>query len=177
MRHSYAREDWSLWCQPYLPSTNSPSDKIYAQCAYLYFILKVSDLLDTVFFVLRKKHNQISFLHLYHHSMMCISSYYCVKNMVIGHLALMPIINMFVHAIMYSYYLMTCLRPQLRESAWWKKHITQIQLVSDFLQQKTKKLKSVKSLSASIFHPLCPFRATTDNAGLLVLYLRDSTLR
>lgn len=113
-----------------MPSSNSPTDRIYAQCAYLYFILKLSDLLDTVFFVLRKKTNQITFLHLYHHSMMCLTSYYFVKNCVIGHVALMPIINMFVHTIMYAYYLATCLRPKLKQSMWWKKHITQVQLVS-----------------------------------------------
>lgn len=129
IQNSYARSDWSLWCQPYMPAEDSPIHTIYARVAYLYFSLKLSDLLDTVFFVLRKKTNQVSFLHLYHHSMMALTSYYCLKNLVMGHMALMPIINMFVHAIMYSYYLVTCISPKLKQNMWWKKHITQIQLV------------------------------------------------
>lgn len=42
----------------------------------------------------------------------------------------MGIINSFVHVIMYSYYFLTSYRPELKKSLWWKKHITQIQLVS-----------------------------------------------
>ena len=36
---------------------------------YLYFCSKVFDLFDTIFFVLRKKSNQITILHVYHHFM------------------------------------------------------------------------------------------------------------
>ncbi len=35
-----------------------------------YFFSKLIEFLDTVFFVLRKKNNQISFLHMYHHATM-----------------------------------------------------------------------------------------------------------
>lgn len=47
-----------------------------------------------------------------------------------SHGTLLGIINAFVHVIMYSYYFLTSYRPELRNSLWWKKHITQIQLVS-----------------------------------------------
>ncbi|CAL1286984.1 unnamed protein product [Larinioides sclopetarius] len=39
---------------------------------YNLYILKFVDLLDTVFFVLRKKQNQVSFLHVFHHAGMCL---------------------------------------------------------------------------------------------------------
>lgn len=47
-----------------------------------------------------------------------------------SHGTLLGVINAFVHVIMYSYYFLTSYRPELRDSLWWKKHITQIQLVS-----------------------------------------------
>lgn len=47
-----------------------------------------------------------------------------------SHGTLLGVINSFVHVIMYSYYFMTSYRPELKNSLWWKKHITQIQLVS-----------------------------------------------
>lgn len=41
-----------------------------ARAVWLYYICKITELLDTVFFVLRKKQNQITFLHVYHHTLM-----------------------------------------------------------------------------------------------------------
>lgn len=38
-----------------------------AGALWWYFISKGIEYLDTVFFILRKKFNQISFLHVYHH--------------------------------------------------------------------------------------------------------------
>lgn len=43
-----------------------------------YFINKLSDLIETIFFVLRKKNNQISFLHVYHHVAVIIAAYFTV---------------------------------------------------------------------------------------------------
>jgi len=39
------------------------------------------------------------------------------------------IINSFVHVIMYGYYFLTSFKPELKQSIWWKKHITQIQMI------------------------------------------------
>lgn len=46
-----------------------------ANICYFYFWTKIFDLFDTVFFVLRKKSNQISFLHIYHHCTMIFVEY------------------------------------------------------------------------------------------------------
>lgn len=47
-----------------------------------------------------------------------------------SHGTLLGVINSYVHVIMYGYYFMTSYRPELKNSLWWKKHITQVQLVS-----------------------------------------------
>lgn len=46
-----------------------------------------------------------------------------------GHASLLGIINCGVHVVMYTYYFLTAFKPELKRSLWWKKHITQIQLV------------------------------------------------
>lgn len=46
-----------------------------AYVGYSYFILKLIDYLDTVFFILRKKWAQVSFLHVYHHVMTSVVAY------------------------------------------------------------------------------------------------------
>ena len=46
---------------------------------WLYFIIKIVDLLDTVLFALRKKPNQITFLHVFHHFSMVANAWSGVK--------------------------------------------------------------------------------------------------
>lgn len=58
---------YSLLCQP-VDYSNSKLGLQTAWRAYFYYLIKVIDLLDTVFFVLRKRQNQVSFLHVYHHT-------------------------------------------------------------------------------------------------------------
>lgn len=50
-----------------------PSDLYHFTC--FVYALKVSEMSETVVFVLRKKWNQISFLHVFHHSVMVMLSF------------------------------------------------------------------------------------------------------
>ncbi|XP_068703411.1 very long chain fatty acid elongase 4-like isoform X6 [Montipora foliosa] len=43
-----------------------------ARAIYVYWLSKFVESLETVFFILRKKNNQVSFLHVYHHSVMVV---------------------------------------------------------------------------------------------------------
>lgn len=45
--------------------------KLYKFTCFMY-LLKISEMSETVVFVLRKKWNQISFLHVFHHSVMVL---------------------------------------------------------------------------------------------------------
>ncbi|CAG2101644.1 unnamed protein product, partial [Medioppia subpectinata] len=42
--------------------------------------------------------------------------------------AIIPIVNGFIHVVMYGYYALSALGPQYQKYLWWKKYITQIQL-------------------------------------------------
>lgn len=92
---------------------------------WLYFMLKVLDLFDTVFFILRKKRNHVSFLHVYHHAGMAIGTWATTKFLPGGHFIFLGTVNSFVHVVMYTYYLATSLRFY---KPWWKKYVTQLQL-------------------------------------------------
>ena len=41
-----------------------------ASVIWLFYFTKILEFLDTLFFILRKKNNQVSVLHIYHHSTM-----------------------------------------------------------------------------------------------------------
>ena len=58
---------------------NSPQTLQQIDETVLYGYTKFIDLLDTIFFVLRKKDSHISFLHLYHHFMVPVLSWVSLK--------------------------------------------------------------------------------------------------
>ncbi|XP_045520654.1 elongation of very long chain fatty acids protein AAEL008004-like [Pieris brassicae] len=96
---------------------------------YLYFITKITELSDTIFFILRKKYNQASFLHIYHHSITVITTWIALKYEPNTNTAMfVGTLNSFVHIIMYTYYALSAY-PQLTKYLWWKKYITKLQLV------------------------------------------------
>lgn len=49
-----------------------------------------------------------------------------------GHGVFMGAINSFVHVVMYSYYFLTSYSPKFTQNLWWKKYITQLQLIQFF---------------------------------------------
>ncbi|XP_055636679.1 elongation of very long chain fatty acids protein AAEL008004-like [Toxorhynchites rutilus septentrionalis] len=120
------RSNFSFSCQPVDYSESKEGlEELYL--SYAYFILKVLDLIDTVFFVLRKKQSHVSFLHVYHHSMMVVVSYLAVIFVPGGHVVMLGIWNTLVHAVMYFYYYLSSYGRQNTE--WWKKHLTRLQLL------------------------------------------------
>lgn len=120
---------YNLLCEPVDWSWNRVP-MIIANGCHTYFLLKVVDLLDTVFFVLRKKDNQITFLHLYHHTGMVILTWNATKFFPGGHSVFTGFLNSIIHIVMYSYYLVSAFQPQYKNNIWWKKYITQMQIVS-----------------------------------------------
>ncbi|KAI5643774.1 GNS1/SUR4 family domain-containing protein [Phthorimaea operculella] len=120
--------DYKWICEP-VDFSNNPRALKVASLVNFYYLLKVVDLMDTVFFVLRKKFNQVTFLHVYHHTGMVMLIWGAVTYYPGGHGTFIGVINAFVHVIMYSYYLLTVAMPSVKNSLWWKKYITQLQIL------------------------------------------------
>ncbi|XP_053685580.1 elongation of very long chain fatty acids protein 7 [Sabethes cyaneus] len=115
-------------CQP-VDYSRHPTAMRMARAVWLYYICKVIELLDTVFFVLRKKQNQISFLHLYHHTLMPICGFIGVKYFAGGHGTLLGVINSFIHVCMYAYYMLAAMGPKVQKYLWWKRYLTVMQII------------------------------------------------
>lgn len=90
---------------------------------------KIFDLLDTVFFVLRKKQSHITFLHVHHHVAMVAITWTFAKYYPGQEPTIVGFCNISVHMVMYTYYLLAALGPQYRKYLWWKKHLTSVQIV------------------------------------------------
>lgn len=123
----YTRMGYDVWfCQPFSSYVPEGLPEIGG---FIYIALKVFDLMDTVFFVLRKKWNQITLLHIIHHSIMPFTGYMAMKVAFSPSPGIVLILNTFVHTIMYYYYHLASQGHQV----WWKKYITMIQLVQFYI--------------------------------------------
>uniref|UniRef100_UPI00358F771C very long chain fatty acid elongase 7-like n=1 Tax=Myxine glutinosa TaxID=7769 RepID=UPI00358F771C len=109
--------------------SNSPKGVRMAWTCYLFYFSKLIELMDTVFFVLRKKNSQISFLHVYHHTIMPLTWWFGVKFVAGGLGSFHGWVNSLVHIIMYTYYGLAAAGPAYRKYLWWKKYMTMLQLV------------------------------------------------
>ena len=90
--------------------------------SYIYFLSKYLELLDTVIIVLRRA--QLTFLHVYHHSLVLLMSYLWLQYQLRFHFVGV-IFNSFVHIFMYQFFAACLTGRQL----WWKKHLTGLQIV------------------------------------------------
>lgn len=115
---------FSLHCSPVDYSTNEIPMRM-AGVLWWYYFSKFIEFIDTFAMVLRKKNRQVSFLHVYHHGSMFCIWWMGVKWAAGGMSIFGPLMNTFIHVIMYTYYLLAALGIQ----PWWKKHLTQIQLI------------------------------------------------
>ncbi|XP_053657873.1 elongation of very long chain fatty acids protein AAEL008004-like [Anopheles marshallii] len=118
---------YSFVCQPLQLDRNDQS-MVELRLGYLYFLLKILDLADTVFFVLRKKQSHVSFLHVYHHTIMVLSTSLVMRYLAGGHCFVLGLLNTFVHAVMYSYFFLTIYRPAVTRGATWKRYVTLLQM-------------------------------------------------
>jgi hypothetical protein len=130
--HFYFKMGNSFMCAPPDRRTDPLGEQLM-NITFYYWWLRVIDFLDTFFFILRKKQRQITFLHVFHHVIVVTaawgSAYYGLINLVIFTLCL----NSMVHAIMYSYYFLSTLGPEVQKYLWWKKHLTKVQIFQFFL--------------------------------------------
>ncbi|XP_054886156.1 elongation of very long chain fatty acids protein 5 [Poeciliopsis prolifica] len=93
-----------------------------------YYFSKLVEFIDTFFFILRKNNHQITFLHVYHHASMLNIWWFVMNWIPCGHSYFGSSLNSFVHVVMYSYYCLAAI-PALRPYLWWKRYITQLQLI------------------------------------------------
>lgn len=119
---------YSLGCQPVDRSRRPKAQRMVRVC-YFFFVSKLVELLDTVFFVARRKFDQVSFLHVFHHSIMPVSWWFGVKYVPGGISTFHAMLNSFIHFLMYTYYGLAAAGPRYRRYIWWKKYMTSAQII------------------------------------------------
>lgn len=101
------------------------------EVAWYILIIKFIELLETCLFVLRKKQNQVTFLHVYHHISTFFIAYCFCKYVGGSMLTFSIVVNSVVHIIMYSYYFISAYDVAVFKfiASKVKKYITSMQLI------------------------------------------------
>ncbi|CAG2172093.1 unnamed protein product [Oppiella nova] len=104
-------------------------DPYFIWLGYIFFLSRMAEYMDTIFFVLRKKNNQVSNLHVFHHSIVPIAIWSVFKFVPSVENAMYPFINSIVHVIMYLYYTLASFGDRFEPYLKWKKYLTGLQLI------------------------------------------------
>jgi len=119
---------YSWVCEP-VDYSNSPTALDAMDVTWWYFFSKFIDYTDSIFFVLRKKFDNLSTLHVIHHGIMPFTAWWGIRYVGGGQTMFCGFLNMGIHTIMYSYYFLAALGPQMQPYLWWKKYLTKLQLL------------------------------------------------
>ncbi|KAK2665159.1 hypothetical protein Ddye_003733 [Dipteronia dyeriana] len=92
--------------------------------AYIFYLSKILEFIDTLFIILSNSIQRLTFLHVYHHATVLIMCYLWLSSSQ----SLFPVAlvtNATVHVVMYLYYLLCAMgiRPK------WKRLVTDFQIV------------------------------------------------
>lgn len=126
-RYGWLGGNYSFICQPVDYSNNETALRML-RAGYFFLISKLIDLVDTLFFVLRKKSNQITVLHVFHHAVLPVSTWPGVRYVGGGNALFFAMINALVHTVMYFYYLLAAMGPKVQKYLGWKKYLTSLQI-------------------------------------------------
>eukprot|EP01147_Barroeca_monosierra_P011313 gene11313-3350_t len=105
---AFVRNSYQAMCNPF---NLKASDM--ASILHVFYLSKVLDFLDTVFMVFRRKWNQISFLHVYHHASILLIYWLNTSAGYDGDIYITVVLNSFIHFIMYTYYGLAALGVQV----------------------------------------------------------------
>ncbi|XP_065721852.2 very long chain fatty acid elongase 7 isoform X1 [Drosophila suzukii] len=119
---------YNLRCEP-VNYSYSPKAIRTAEGCWWYYFSKFTEFFDTFFFVMRKRYDQVSTLHVIHHGIMPVSVWWGVKFTPGGHSTFFGFLNTFVHIFMYAYYMLAAMGPKVQKYLWWKKYLTVMQMI------------------------------------------------
>lgn len=110
-----------LPCNKLIRDSTSP----VANVLWLFYLSKILDFMDTFFIVLGKKWDQLSFLHVYHHTTIFLFYWLNLHVNYDGDIYLTIVLNGTIHAIMYTYYFVSLHTKNI----WWKSSLTSCQMI------------------------------------------------
>jgi len=143
---NYGLDIWG--CRPINYSSTDRKSLDVIKIGYIFWISRFIEFFDTICFTLRKKYNQVSTFHVFHHFSVPIAVWFFLKFAPGGNSAIFPFLNSIIHTVMYSYYFLATF-PSMQAGLWWKKYLTLAQIVQFFIM--------IVHSAQPLFIPSCQF--------------------
>lgn len=125
--HSFWAAGYSPFCQGLTYKEDVHSLQLL-NAFYWYLVVRATDFMDTVFFILKKKFTHITVLHVTHHTIVVLNGWMFMQFGSDGQTVFGVCLNAFVHIIMYTYYFLASLGPSVQRYLWWKRYLTSLQI-------------------------------------------------
>ncbi|XP_018494693.1 elongation of very long chain fatty acids protein 7 [Galendromus occidentalis] len=106
-----------------------PTTLLLLNVSWYYLVLRLTECIETVLFVLRKRFRQVSTLHVFHHVSVTFSVYFYITYGGFALACFELTFNALIHVVMYGYYFLSACGPSIQKYLWWKKYLTTLQLV------------------------------------------------
>ena len=113
---------------PYKCYSGRVYNLFHLKVAWFALMLRTSEFFETIVFVLRKKQNQVSWLHVYHHIAVVTLLWIFFKYSTTQNEVIVIEINSAVHIVMYSYYFLSSFHSLKSITNKAKPFITAIQI-------------------------------------------------
>ncbi|CAG9798021.1 unnamed protein product [Chironomus riparius] len=126
-------ETWKCFEEPKYIGHMDEFTFILAYYQWWFIFLRLSEFLETIFFILRKKFNQVSILHVYHHISVPLLSWMFLLHSGGRMAAYYAILNSLVHVLMYGYYFLSSFEKLQKYTNITKPFITTIQIAQLFV--------------------------------------------
>ena len=146
---------WSCKESQRIHSSTDPQDQILSKrlsfVLWVFFFSKFIEFADTVFMVLRKKNQQVSKLHVIHHSVVPLSVWIGLKFAPTAINMWFPFLNSLVHTFMYAYYGLMAVEGSLNSNVKilvkrFKPWVTRIQIIQFVLALLHCAIRSIASM-------------------------------
>ena len=97
----------------------------------MFYLSKLVEYCDTLFFILRKKFHNVNFVHVYHHASANVYIWGVATFVPTGTAFVPCFCNAVVHVAIYSYYLLSSLGPKYTKYLWWRNYLSLLQILQE----------------------------------------------
>lgn len=141
----------------------------------LVLVLRASEYLETVFYVFRKKQNQVTVLHVFHHIAVTFLLWVFGKYGLEKNGGFVIVVNSAVHVIMYAYFVVSSFESTRSAAEKYKKQMTMFQIIQ-LLLLLGHSVRMIVSCNAPVYYLLLAPSVATLVALFINFYVRTYVL-